>query len=148
MLLKHDVNVLVTDGRKMLLFQNVGDADQPHLEAVTVREQSNPADREYKSDAPGRTFSSSQHGAGRSAYSETDYHDLEEDLFARRTAELLKARAARGDLQSLVIVADPRTLGELRKHYDTRILDCLVGEVAADLVKHPVSAIEKILLNR
>ena len=33
MLLKHDVHVLVTDGRKMLLFRNVGDADRPQLEA-------------------------------------------------------------------------------------------------------------------
>ena len=148
MLLKHDLHVLVTDGRKMLLFPNVGDADHPQLEAITTREQDNPADREYKTDSPGRTFASSQHGAGRSAFSETDYHELEEAQFARRTADLLKARAARGDLQSLVIVADPRTLGELRKHYDTRLSACLTGELAADLVNHPVSAIEKILINQ
>jgi protein required for attachment to host cells len=94
--------------------------------------------------APGRTFDASG-GAGRSAYEETDFHQLEEDRFAAETAELLKKRALRNDFDSLIIVAPPRTLGELRKHYHKEVEKRLTGEIAKDLTGHPVSEIEKIL---
>jgi protein required for attachment to host cells len=46
---------------------------------------------------------------------------LEEDRFAAETAELLKKRALRNDFESLIIVAPPKTLGELRKHYHKEV---------------------------
>ena len=42
------------------------------------------ADRDQKTDAPGRAFDASG-GAGRSAYEEADFHQLEEDRFAAET---------------------------------------------------------------
>ena len=84
-------------------------------------------------------------GAGRSAYEETDWHQLEEDRFAAETAELLRKRALSNDFESLIIVAPPKTLGELRKHYHKEVEKRLAGEVAKDLTGHPVVEIEKIL---
>jgi protein required for attachment to host cells len=46
-----------------------------------------------------------------------DYHQQEEDRFAAAVAEMLKRRALANEFDSLVVVAPPRTLGELRKHY-------------------------------
>src|SRR3546814_10637217 len=46
---------------------------------------------DLKSDAPGRAISSM--GNGRSGMEEVDFHQLEEDRFAARTAALLKERA-------------------------------------------------------
>ena len=105
--------------------------------------QANPPDRSQKSDAPGRAFSSV--GNGRSAYQETDFHQLEEERFAAETAELLRKRALRNDYESLIIVAPPRTLGELRKHYHKEVQKRLAGEIAKDLTGHPVAEIERIL---
>ena len=95
-------------------------------------------------NAPGRTFDSSG-GAGRSAYEEVDFHQLEEDRFAAETAELLRKRALNNDFESLIIVAPPKTLGELRKHYHKEVEKRLAGEIAKDLTGHPVAEIEKIL---
>jgi protein required for attachment to host cells len=58
---------------------------------------------------------------------------------------MLKRRALRGDFESLIIVAPPKTLGELRKHYHKEVERRLTGEIAKDLTGHPVEEIEKIL---
>jgi protein required for attachment to host cells len=140
----HNTFVVVADGRKMLFFRNEGDAEFPKLQVERKQVQENPADRDQKTDAPGHTFGASG-GAGRSAYEEVDFHQLEEDRFAAETAEMLKKRALRNEFESLIIVAPPRTLGELRKHYHKEVEKRLAAEVAKDLTGHPVAEIEKIL---
>lgn len=143
MQLPHDTFVVVADGRKMLFFRNDGDAAHPNLIVERKREQDNPTDREQGTDTPGRSFSSV--GPGRSAYEETDFHQLEEDRFAAETAELLKKRALAGDFEKLVIVAPPKTLGELRKNYHKEVESRLIGEIDKTLTGHPVEEIEAAL---
>jgi protein required for attachment to host cells len=144
MRLPHKSFVVVADGEKMLFLRNEGDEEFPKLEVERKREQENPANREHKTSEAGRAFPSS--GPGHHAYSETDFHQLEENRFAAETAELLKKRALKNDFEQLIIVAPPRTLGELRKHYHKEVEKRLAGEIAKDLTGHPVSEIEKILL--
>jgi protein required for attachment to host cells len=140
----HNSFILVADGKKSLFFRNEGDGDFPNLIVERKDGHADLEDREQKSDAPGRTFSGQGTGA-RSAYQETDYHQLEEEKFAAETAELLKERALRNDFESLIVVAPPRTLGALRKHYHKEVEKRLAGEIAKDLTGHPVTEIEKIL---
>ena len=140
----HNSFVVVADGKKMLFFRNEGDSEFPKLEVERKRETADAADRDQKTDAPGRTFDSSG-GAGRSAYQEVDFHQLEEERFAAETAEMLRRRALSNDFESLIIVAPPKTLGELRKHYHKEVEKRLAGEIAKDLTGHPVTEIEKIL---
>ena len=135
--------VVVADGKKMLFFRNEGDAEFMKLEVERKREQDNPATRDQKTAEAGRAFPSS--GPGHHAYSETDFHQLEEDRFAAETAEILKKRALNNDFDSLIVVAPPRTLGELRKHYHKEVEKRLSGEIAKDLTGHPVEQIEKII---
>ena len=141
----HNSFVVVADGKKMLFFRNEGDSDYPKLEVERKRETADAPDRDQRTDRPGRTFDDSG-GAGRSAYQETDFHQLEEERFAAETAELLRKRALRNEFESLIVVAPPRTLGELRKHYHKEVEKRLAGEVAKDLTGHPVAEIEKIHL--
>lgn len=144
MQLPHKSFIVVADGRKMLFFRNEGDAMHPNLVVERVREQENPPTDEQGTDSPGRTFASN--GTGRSAYEETDWHQLEEDRFAAETAELLKKRALRNDYDALFVIAPPKTLGELRKHYHKEVSGRLIGELDKDLTGHPVDQIEKILI--
>lgn len=141
----HNAFVVVADGRKMLFLRNEGDEVYPNLTVERKREQDNPPDREQSTDKPGTSFSSV--GPGRSSYEETDFHQLEEDRFAAETAELLKKRALRNDFESLIIVAPPRTLGELRKHYHKEVASRLSGEIDKDLTGHTVPQIEEALRN-
>ena len=144
MRVSHNSYVVVVDGRKMLFFRNEGDATNLNLTVVHAEEQDNPADRDQKSDAAGRAAST--HGASGSAMGETDFHQQEEDRFAAETASMLKRRALAGEYQKLIVIAPPRTLGELRKHYHKEVSDRIEGELAKDLTSHPVADIEKILI--
>src|SRR5688500_6520422 len=139
----HNSFVVVADGAKMLFFRNEGDAEFLKLEVERKREQPDRPDRDWKTDEPGRAFSSVS--SGRSAYEETDFHQLEEDRFAAETAELLRKRALQNEFESLIIVAPPKTLGELRKHYHKEVEKRLAGEIAKDLTGHPVEEIEKLI---
>ena len=143
MLIPNDTFVVVADGRKMLFFRNDGDAQNPNLVVERKRVQDNPDNIDQRTDAPGRSFSSV--GAGRSAYEETDFHQLEEDRFAAETADLLKKRALNNDFEKLIIVAPPKTLGELRKHYHKEVESRLIGEIDKTLTGHPVEDIESAL---
>ncbi|MHA3841239.1 host attachment family protein [Sphingomonas aestuarii] len=143
MLIPNDTFIVVADGRKMLFFRNDGDAQNPNLVVERKREQDNPSDGDQGTDRPGRSFSSV--GPGRSAYEETDFHQLEEDRFAAETAELLKKRALNNDFEKLIIVAPPKTLGELRKHYHKEVESRLIGEIDKSLTGHPVEDIESAL---
>jgi protein required for attachment to host cells len=143
MKIHHDALVMVVDGGKMLLFRNHGDASYPHLEVEEAFDLDNPPDHEQASDAPGRTQASA--GTARSAMEQTDFHELEEIRFAADAMHLLNSRALANDFESLIIVAPPRTLGTLRKHYHKELKTRLSGEVAKDLSGHPVAEIEEIL---
>ena len=139
----HNSFVLVADGQKMLFFRNEGDNDYPNLAVDTKTVQDNPPDREQATDQPGRRMDSN--GLQRSAMSETDFHQLEEDRFAHEAAEMLKQRALHNDYESLIVVAPPKTLGELRKHYHKEVEKRLIGEIDKDLTGHPVTDIERII---
>lgn len=144
MKLVRDTCVVVCDGEKALFFRNNGFAETPKLELEREIVQDNPPDREQGSDQPGRAFSSI--GARRSAYEETHFHQLEQDRFAAQMAEVLKKRALNNEFDHLIVVAPPRTLGEMRKHYHKQVEQRLIGEIGKDLTGHPVVEIEKIIL--
>lgn len=136
--------VLVADGRKMLFLRNHGDEAQMDLHLEAHQEQDNPPTREQGTDVPGRSFSSV--GSRRSAMEQTDFHQIEEDRFAAEAANILRDRALNGDFKTLVIVAPPRTLGELRKHYHKEVASRIVEELHKDLTGFPVNEIQAALV--
>ena len=141
--LANNALVLVTDGRKTLLFRNHGDINQIDLRTEAHDEREDAPDRDMKTDAPGANQQSA--GYGHSTYEEVDFHQLEEDRWAHNAAEEVNKRALANDFEALAIIAPPKTLGELRKHYHKEVERRLVGEVAKDLTGMPVSEIEKVL---
>jgi protein required for attachment to host cells len=144
MRIAHDALVLVADGRKSLFLRNEGDSEYVKLVVEDQHAQAGLKDRELKSDGPGQAMS--QGGSGRhSTMEETDFHQLEEDRFAADTAALLATRAHRNEFEKLIIVAPPRTLGELRQHYSKAVEGKIVAEVDKDLVNHPIEKLEGVL---
>jgi len=134
--------VMAVDGAKMLLFRNDGDAASPVLTTLEHREEPSLASRERGTDTPGRTFASA--GERRSAYSETDWKQQAEDRFAASAIERLAATAAEGNA-GVVVIAPPRTLGELRKHYGAVVKDRLLAEIGKDLTGHDSGAIAQAI---
>jgi len=143
--LPHNSVVLVADGRKMLFLRNEGDAEFPNLVVEKAQEQDNPATRDQATDSAGRA--SSPQGGVQSSVEPTDFHQIEEDRFAADAADFLKTGALKNKYDSLIVVAPPKTLGELRKHYHKEVTSRLKGELDKDLTGHPIKDIEKALMN-
>ena len=59
---------------------------------------------------------------------------------------MLRERALSGDFKSLVVVAPPRTLGELRKHYHKEVASRIVDEFHKDLTGCTIEEIEAALV--
>ncbi len=143
MQIPHDSFVLVADGRKSLFFRNEGDGEFPNLAIDRKEVQENPDHHEQATDTAGQA--ASPVGGVSATMGETDFHVLEEQRFAADTADMLKRRALRNEFESLVVVAPPKTLGELRKHYHKEVEKRLVAEIPKDLTNVPVEEIERIL---
>lgn len=133
MKIPHGTLVMAIDGSKMLLFRNEGDEKYVVLDTLSHKEFEDRASREVGADAPGRTFSST--GSRRSAYEETDWHEQAEERFAGEGAARLE-RIAANDKGDIVVLAAPRTLGVLRKHWGRETKARLIAEIAKDLVHH------------
>ncbi len=144
MQIPHDALVVVADGRKMLLFRNEGDEKFPKLEVVTHEEQIVPPTSDLGTDAPGRQQQAGGMG-GVAGYEQTDFHQQQEDRFAAETAEMLKKRALGNEFSKLIVVAPPKALGELRKHYHKEVEARIIGEIAKDFANRPTDEIEKLI---
>ncbi len=131
--------ILVADGRKLLLLRNDGTVGTPELVVDHGEEQSNPPDRDQKTDAQGQSPGS--FGPGQSSAGEADYHQQAEDRFAVHAAGLLNKRALANKLDKLIVIAAPTTLGMLRRHYHTEVKARLVAEIAKDMTGHSVAQI-------
>jgi HSP20 family protein len=140
MKISHATLVMAIDGRKMLLFRNQGDEKYIVLDTLENEEVKTPPSHQLGSDAPGRTFSSTS--PRRSGYGETDWHSQAEARFAILGASALE-HAASGNQADIVVVAPPRVLGELRKHWGRETRKRLVAEIGKDLVHHETDDIAR-----
>ena len=136
--------VVVCDGRKALILENIGDRMFPNLHTREVREHADQPTSAQGSDAPGKVHSSV--GTARSAIEQTDWHDEAERAFLKALAERLHQAVTSGETRGLTMVASPRALGMIRADYTDAMRKVLLGEVHKDLVKLPVYEIEKQLL--
>lgn len=135
--------VLIADGEKALFLRNDVDAQNPDLTVVRIKEQENPKDIDQSANRPGRM---NDNGPGqKSALDDTDWHELAKERFADDLAEILYKQAHKGKFDRLVIVAPPKTLGEIRSKMHKEVSDKVVGELAKTLTNHPIDEIEDLL---
>ncbi|NDV00134.1 host attachment protein [Pseudoroseicyclus tamaricis] len=142
--LTHDIYVMVADGEKALLFRNEGDEEHPNLQVVREFHEENPPTREQGTDRPGRL----NDGGGRvqkSAVEDADWHRIAKERFADEMAERLYKMAHKGVYKSLVLVAPPVVLGEMRHKLHKEVESKIVAEIPKTLTGHPVDQIEKVL---
>ena len=135
--------VIVCDGRKALVLENVGDEKFLNLKTRQVFDHPDLKTSEMGTDAPGRSFSSVGHG--RSAVEQTDWHAQEEARFLQKLASHLDAEVKAGHAKAIVMVAPPRALGVLRPAYTHDLRRVLHTEIDKDLVSMPLHEIEKHL---
>lgn len=131
MLVPKGTIVAVADGEKLNLFSNTGDEAALALTAMPE------VDVESVNKGSGASHQSSS--------ANPDDNQAAEDGFAGGIADLLNKRVLDGKISDLIIIAAPRTLGELRKSYHKKLSEVLRGEIPKDLTGHAVHDIEKTL---
>ncbi|SFS43649.1 Protein required for attachment to host cells [Sulfitobacter marinus] len=135
--------VLIADGEKALFMVNETDAEDPFLQVFREEEQDNPPNRDQAANRRGR-FNDGP-SVHRSAVDDTDWHQLSKDRFADELAEILYKQSHKGKFDKIVIVAPPKTLGELRDEMHQEVVAKVVGEIPKTLTNHPMDEIEKIV---
>src|SRR3954447_11594282 len=111
--------IVVCDGRKALILENLGDRMFPNLHTREVREHADLATRDQGTDAPGSVHQSV--GAARSSIEQTDWHDEAERAFLKGLAERLDVAVTTGETAALTMVASPRALGMIRSDYSAAV---------------------------
>jgi protein required for attachment to host cells len=144
MKIEHDAWIVLADGRKAVIAQNIGALFEPKLNIHNVIEAApNPPTHELGADRPGRAHDSTT--PGRSAMEQTDWHDQAETEFAKTVASAVEYLCRENDVRSLVLVAAPRALADLRAALPASVRTKTVSEIDKDLTNHPLPQIEKIL---
>ena len=135
--------VVVCDGRKTVILENIGDEQYPDLRTKSAIEVEDAPTSALGTDRPGRVHQSV--GSARSGVEQTDWHDRDEQEFLKALAARLDKAVLAKEVSHLVIVAPPRALGVLRKTFSQHVKDAVVTEIDKDLTGVPVSDIEQHL---
>jgi len=125
-------HVAVVDGTSFALFRNEGQIFDPKLtpeESPELDATNFSAGIKHQDDHGQRL--------GRT--------DLNELAHGAAAAEWLNAKAIEGELHDLLVIADPKTLGEMREHYHGELKKRLVGEIDKTLTNVSTAEIEKAI---
>jgi protein required for attachment to host cells len=136
--------VVITDGAKAVFYRNDGPGKGlTPMEELKMTNDAPPT-REIMSDRPGRSFSSVGHGRS-GMEPRTDAHDLEETKFAHGVLAQMEEAMSRNVADKLVLVAAPKTLGEMRKAMPKSLAENLTATLDKDLTKTPANELPKHL---
>lgn len=114
-MLSHNALVVVADGHHAVLFRNIA------KHGIELEEKERVAPRNLQDESQGKQPE------------ETSPRDEDEATFAKQLAEKLNMMVLQHQVDELAIIADPTTLGTMRKHYHKMLEQKLVKEVAKTL---------------
>lgn len=114
-MLSHDALVVVADGHQAVLFRNTARV------GVELREEDRIGPAHLQDESQGKQPE------------ETTPRDEDEATFAKQLAERLNQMALQNKMDAVVVIADPSTLGVMRKHYHKMLEQKIVREIAKTL---------------
>ncbi|MBL8650220.1 MAG: host attachment protein [Sphingopyxis sp.] len=144
--LAHDTLVLVADGRKALFLRNEGDKQQIDLRAASHEEREDRKNSDIKTAPSGQSYAPAGTGLSGGTMGEADFHQLEEDRFAKDLTAKVNAMALAGEFDDLVVVAPARTMGELRQHWHKETQRRIASEHVKEMTARPIGDIEALLI--
>ncbi|MBX7481548.1 host attachment protein [Qipengyuania qiaonensis] len=134
MRLPNNAHVAIVDGENFTVMRNSGTPFEPKL---GLSEKPDLAATNFSAGVKHQDPVSQQHGR-------TDLNELAHGAAA---AEWLNAKSIAGEITDILVIADPKTLGEMRRHYHTELEKRLVGEIGKTLSGEPTAKIEQVIAN-
>lgn len=132
MRLPSNAHVAIVDGENFTVMRNTGQPLEPKLGSAE------------KPDLSATNYSAGvkhQDNAGQ----QLGRTDLEELAHGAAATEWLNAKAIAGDISDILVIADPKTLGEMRRHYHGELKKRLVGEIDKTMTGEPTDRIEQAI---
>lgn len=132
MRLPSNAHVAIVDGENFTVMRNAGQPLEPKLSGAD------------KPDLTASNFSAGvrhQDDIGQK-HGRTDLNELAHGAAA---AEWLNEKAISGEISDVLVIADPKTLGEMRRHYHSELTKRLVGEIDKTMTGEPTSRIEQAI---
>jgi protein required for attachment to host cells len=130
MQLPANTHVALADGEKFLLMRNAGSAIEPRLELVT---------------APDLELENQSAAIGHNDPKNDDYRGQLKLDHAAAVADWLNRAVLQHEIERLILIAGPDTLGEMRQHYHKETKGILVEEIAKQLTGLPAPEILKAI---
>lgn len=132
MKIPESAHVAVLDGERFLWLHNTGDAVHPQLEMIGTPD----LDPTNRSQGKMRhSITTNQHTG----------NDLDEAAHVAAAADWMNHQAKTNRIDHLIVVADKRSLGELRRHYHVELEQRLVGEIGKVMTNQPVDEIAQAI---
>ena len=119
MLLSHGTVIALADGKNFELFRNTGNEAEPEL-----TEMESPQLDSHNHSGLGHHSSPGNHADTQ----------VGEDAHASAAVHWLNSQVLEHKIESLIVIAPPRTLGEMRRHYHKLTEQALVKELNKDLI--------------
>lgn len=135
--------VLVADSGRARIFALSKEPAVFHEVQELVSDSQHQTNRELVSDASGRIANVKGGPSSHAMQSRSSAHDLGEMAFCAGLVEKLEQAVNRSLFESLVIFADPKTLGRLRQMMSKGLTARITGEVNRDLVAQPIDELER-----
>ena len=138
MLLPNGTVFAIVDGEKFELYRNSGSETEPRLEAMPVPDL----------EATNYSAGVREHDRISRFPTETAKNRvarLDEAGHAAAVARWLNARVLAHEFDRLVLIADPRSLGEMRRHFHKEVDRVLTAEVPKNLTGRPAMEIVRVL---
>ena len=126
-MLPHNTLVVVADGHQAVLFRNTA------KQGVELTEQERITPKHLQDESQGNRPP------------ETTPREEDEATFAKQLTERLNTMVLQNKVDELAVIADPSTLGNMRKHYHKTLEQKLVREVAKTLTSASGAEIAKAL---
>lgn len=134
--------VLVTDsGHARILAMAKHSPELRQLQEL-ISDSQHQTSRELQSDSSGRSLRH-QSASGHALQPHSNAHDLAEEAFCAKVVKLLEQAATRHEFDRLAVLADPKTLGRLRKGMSKPLAARVEMELDRDLVHLPLHELSK-----
>ena len=130
MIVPQNATIAVVDGENFNLYRNKGGEGQS-IELTELRQH----DSEDRNSASGRSSSAANPAA----------KQMEEDAFGKGVTEKLNKMVLENRIEALIIIAAPRSLGEMRRNYHAKLQDVLLAEIDKTLTNASIEEIERAL---
>ena len=132
MRLPTNAHVAIVDGENFTVMRNTGQPLEPRLGSA---EKPDLASTNFSAGVKHQDDVGQRHGRT----------NLDELAHGAAAAEWLNAKSINGEITDVLVIADPKTLGEMRRHYHSELEKRLVGEIDKTLSGASTAQIEQAI---